>query len=183
MRARPSAASASRRRSNGASAPGSSMSRPYQARSWATSTISATPPSTSERASASIDSIVARALLAAERRDRAERARAVAALGDLHVRPRHARRRPRQLQQVSHAASAVRPRRRRLPPGHTEEDGLGDRALAAEPDHGVDLGQRRGELVAVALGHAPRHHELGARVGGPRPARGSCRSTPGGPPR
>ncbi len=34
------------------------MSRPYQARSWATSTISATPPSTRSRTSVSIDSIV-----------------------------------------------------------------------------------------------------------------------------
>ena len=58
MRARPSRTSASSRRSNGASEPGSPMSRPYHARSCATSTISATPASTSARASASIDSIV-----------------------------------------------------------------------------------------------------------------------------
>ena len=119
-RARPVGASRSRRRSSGASAPGSPMSRPYQARSWATRTISATPPSTSD-AHLGLDRVDGpRALLAAERRDRAERARAVAALGDLHVRPRRRRRGPGQLEQVPDAgrlaAHAARPRRARPRP-------------------------------------------------------------------
>ena len=50
------ARSGSRRRSSGASEPGSPTSRPYHARSCATSTISAAPCSTSARTSASIDS-------------------------------------------------------------------------------------------------------------------------------
>ncbi len=51
-------------------------------------------PRPAPRASASIALGSARALLAAERRDGAERARPVAALGDLQVRPRHARATP-----------------------------------------------------------------------------------------
>ncbi len=79
-------------------APSSSgRSLPYEARSWATSTIS--------RASSCVDlgedrGDVAAALRAAEPRDRAEPARAVAALGDLHVGPRHRRLRARQVEQV-----------------------------------------------------------------------------------
>ena len=79
-------------------APGSPVSRPYHARSCATSTISR-DALLDERARFGLDRLWrTRPLRAAERRDRAERARAVAAFGDLHVRPRRRRRGPRQLQ-------------------------------------------------------------------------------------
>ena len=53
----------------------------------------------------------------------------------------------------------------------------------AEAGDRVDLGQGVGQLVAVALGHAAGDHEPGARRPGAVEARGSCRSTPAGPPR
>ena len=112
--ARPSGASVSSRRSSGASDPGSPTSRPYQARSCATSTSSATPLAT-RLAGLGLDRLGrAGALLAAERRDGAERAGAVAAFGDLQVRPRHARRGAGQLEQVAHADG--------LDHGHAERD-------------------------------------------------------------
>ena len=46
-------------------------------------------------------------------------------------------------------------------PGGRTAEHRGDGALPREPDHRVDLGQRRGEFVAVAFGHAPGHHEAG----------------------
>ena len=156
--ARPSAARRSSRRSSGASEPGSPASRPYQARSCATSTISATPPSTSD-ADLGLDRLRrARPLLAPERRDGAERARAVAALGDLHVGPRHRRRRRGGSSSRSRTPVGLRRgSRQRRPTG-------AERAFAREPDDRVDLGQRGGELVAVALGHAAGDHELRARL-------------------
>ena len=75
--------------------PGRSL--PYDARSWATSTISRAP---SWSTSVEDRRDVAAALRAPERRDRAEPAPAVAALGDLHVGPRHRRLRAGQVEQV-----------------------------------------------------------------------------------
>ena len=127
------------------------MSRPYQARSCATSTISATPPSTSA-AHLGLDRVDrARALLAPERRDRAERARPVAALGHLHVRPGRGGRRTGQLEQVPDPGGLAAP-----------EDHLGEAALPGEPDDRVGLGKRLGQLGPVPLGHAPGDDEAGA---------------------
>ena len=89
---------------------------------------------------------VAAALLATERRDGAEAARAIAALGDLDVRPRNRRLRPGQVEQVERPGSAV------------ALTGMSLRSAAfegnAEPGDPIDLRQGGGELVAVALGHA-----------------------------
>ena len=126
-----------------------------------------------ERAHLGLDRLGrARALLAAERRDGAERARAVAALGDLHVRPRRARRRPRQLEQVAHAG--------RLAAAQHDVD---ERALVREADDRVGLGQRGRELVAVALGHAAGDDQPGAGLARVGRARARRRSTPGARPR
>ena len=95
------------RRRGGAAAgratPASPASRPYHARSWATSTSSD---------DAALDQVAAtrrrsspgvrEPLLATERWDRAEGTGAVAALGDLHVGPGRGRPGPRQLEQVAH---------------------------------------------------------------------------------
>ena len=52
-------------------------------------------------------------------------------------------------------------------------------ALAREPDDGVDLGQRGGQLVAGALGEAAGDHELRSRVcGRPSAVWMQGRSTP-----
>ena len=90
----------------------------------------------------------ARTLLPSERRDRAEGARAVASLGHLDVRPRGGRGGARQLEQVAHAGRLAL------------QDHLCEPAFAAEADDGVRLGQRRRELVAVALGEAARDNHL-----------------------
>ena len=147
----PYAPSRSSRRRSGASAPGSPTSRPYQARSCATSTISAAPR-LHERRDLRLDRLRRpRPLRPAERRDGAERARAVAALGDLHVRPRCARRGSGELEEVAHAGG--------LP---TAEHDVDERALVGEAHHRVGLGERGRELVAVALGHAAGDHQPGA---------------------
>ena len=100
---------------------------------------------------------VTAALLAAERRDGAEPARTVAALGDLDVGPRDGRARPRQVEQVE------RRQRRRA---HRDQRARGRRCRRRrldEPDpeagDAIDLRQGRRQLVAVALGHAARHHQ------------------------
>ena len=117
----------SSRRSNGSSDPGSSASRPYHARSCATSTTSRHAV-LDEVAHLGLDRFRStRALLAAERRDRAERAGAVAAFGDLDVGPRRVGRGARQLEQVAHAGRrgseahrrVVRDRPSRPPPRST----------------------------------------------------------------
>ncbi len=133
-------------------------------------------PGADQRARFGLDRLgAARTLLAPERRDGTERTGAVAALGDLHVGPRHRRRRPSQLEQVPHA--------RRLPLGQAERHRRAERSLAREPDDRVDLGQRRRQLVAVALRHAAGHHQLGAALARHRRGPARCRSTPGGRPR
>ena len=78
-------------------------------------------------------------------------ARSIAALGDLDVGPGRARRRAGQLEQVAHA--------RGLAAAHHDVD---QRALLGESDDGVGLRQRGRELLAVALGHAPRDDHAGA---------------------
>ncbi len=107
----------------------------------------------------------AAALRAPEARDRAEPARAITSLGDLHVRPRHGRLRAREVQQIE-----LRQRSR----GHRDQlalRGRTSRHLGAVAFHRrqierltetgdlVDLGKRGGEFVAVALGHAAGHDE------------------------
>jgi len=109
---------------------------------------------------------VTAALRAAERRNRAEPARAVAAFGDLHVGPRCARRRTRQVEQVERRhglrSDAERwlttQRHRRRSCGvrrgrHARLDGH------AETRDLVGLGQVCAQLVAVALSHAAGHHQ------------------------
>ena len=54
---------------------------------------------------------------------------------------------------------------------------LADRARPVEADHGIDLGERGSQLVAVALGHAAGDHDPGARPAGRRRGPGRCRST------
>ncbi len=93
-----------------------------------------------------------------ERRDRTERARAVAAFGDLHVCPRRRRRGPRQLQEIAHAGRLAL------------QDDIGDRALTGEADDGVGFWQCRRQLVAVALGHAAGDDQL--RIGALRVGEG-----------
>ena len=90
------------------------------------------------------------ALLAAERRDGAEPARPVAALGHLDVGPRGARRGPGQVEQVERRGGRGRPGA-----GGPE----GDRHT--EPGHRVGLRQRLGQVVAVALGEAAGDDQLG----------------------
>ena len=138
-------------------APSSSgTSLPYEARSWATSTISRGRQLV-DLAQDRLDG--AAALRAAERRDRAEPARPVAALGDLHVRPRRGGRRAGQVEQVQ---------RRRLDRLHRDQrestpaPSASARQRHAEPGDLVDLGQRGGQLGAVALGHAAGDDEPGA---------------------
>ena len=150
---------ASSRRSSGASEPGSPTSRPYHARSCATSTISATPRSTRPRASASIDSGVRDRCL--PRNDGiAQNAHARSQPSATFTYAHGARRRgPRQLEQVAHAGRAC---------GRGSDRRSASDALAREADDRVGLGQRGRELVAVALGHAAGDHELRAgplRVG------------------
>ena len=85
----------------------------------------------------------ARPLAPPKGRDGAEPAGPIAAFGNLHIRPRRARRGARQLEQVAHAL--------RLPAAQHDID---ERALAGESDDRVGFRQRGGQLVAVALGHA-----------------------------
>ena len=115
----------------------------------------------------------AASLVAAERRDRAEPAASVTALGDLDVGPRRGGLRSRQVQEVEgrQRSRAQGDRRRR---DHRRQ------ALAESGDE-VDLGQRGRELVAVALGHATGDDESGTRRPSGRPARGPSRWTPHGP--
>ena len=107
--------------------------------------------------------------------DGAEPARAVAALGDLDVGPRRGR-------PAAGAGSAGRGWARA---GRPTRRGLSARASTGHAEAGdrVDLGQRVGQLVAVALGHAAGDDQAGAARGAARRGRGSCRSTPGGRPR
>ena len=127
------------------------MSRPYQARSCATSTISATP-AVDQRAHLGLDRVDRpRPLLAAERRDRTERARPVAALGHLHVGPRRGRRRAGQLEQVPDAGGLAAP-----------EHHLGEATPSpANPTTASASGSASASSVAVALGHAAGDHEPG----------------------
>jgi len=100
----------------------------------------------------------AAALRAAERRDRAEPALPVAALGDLDVRPRRRRRRTGEVEEIQrrgldrlHGDQPASWRR-----GHRGQQPL------PEPRDAIDLGQRRRQLGAIALGHAAGDHEPGA---------------------
>ena len=107
----------------------------------------------------------ARALLAAERRDGAEAADAVAPLGDLHVGPRGTGGGPRELEQVEAAgrrAAAAAVRVARVPRGRPPCRGVVGDELVAEAGHEVDLGEGVAQLVAVALGHAAGDDEAGA---------------------
>ena len=121
-------------------------SRPYDARSWATSTIS-------WRAEG-VDLVEDRcdgpaALRPAEAGDGAEAARPVATLGDLHVGPRC--RWP-----VGGAGSAGRSSARGARPG----PGLRPSVTGTpKPATRSTDGQRVAHLGAVALGQAPGHHE------------------------
>ena len=95
------------------------------------------------------------ALRAAERRDGAEPALAVAALGDLDVGPWCLGRRAGQLEQIH---------RRQVGGGHRDQRPVAGRLVEADPEPGdlVDLGEGGGQLVAVALGHAAGDDESGA---------------------
>ena len=110
-------------------------------------------------------------LLAPERRDGAEPADAIAALGHLHVGPGGAGRRARQLQEVE----PVHGRRSRCGGAAARREGDGDgprggrghegiRELGPEAGHEIDLGEGLAQLVAVALGHAARHDQAGSRA-------------------
>ena len=111
-----------------------------------------------------------RALLAAERRDRAERARAVAALGDLDVRPRRRRRGARQLEQIAHTLGggrARRPRRDRhrpsrrcvpSPPKPTTASTSGSASASSSP--------YRSARQPVTTSLAPRPAQVGEREDG-----------------
>ena len=83
-----------------------------------------------------------RALLATERWDRAERAGAVAALGDLDVGPGRGGPGPRQLEQIAHTDGLAPWRRNRHTVTVETSDELADRALTSEADDRVDLRQR-----------------------------------------
>ena len=114
-----------------------------------------------------------RPLLAPEGRDGAEAADAVAPFGHLDVGPRGLRRRAGQLEQVEPLggswagrgcrrgeSAGVRGGRQGTGPGC----GYGCERLAevqAEAGHQVHFGQRLGQLVAVALGHAAGDHQAG----------------------
>ena len=74
----------------------------------------------------------------------AQKPHAVAALGDLHVRPRRGRLGAREEQQV-HRRRGFAPERHRHRVG--------------EPRNRVDFRNRVAHLIAVALGQAPRHDE------------------------
>ena len=103
-------------------------------------------------------------LLAPERRDGAEAADAVAALGHLDVGPGGAGGGPGQLQEVE----PVRRRRRRAAARRPAVRVTGtapavDGAVSSCPEagHEVDLGQGVAQLVAVALGHAAGDDQAG----------------------
>jgi hypothetical protein len=96
------------------------------------------------------------ALLAPEAGDGAEPAGAVAPLGHLDVGPRPGGARPRQVEQVERRHG----RRRRSGPllaSGTQRD------RHAETGDRIGLGERLGQVGAVALGQAPRDHQLGRR--------------------
>ena len=106
---------------------------------------------------------VAAALLAAERRDRAEPALAVAALGDLDVGPRDRRLRPGQVEQVERRDRRGADRDE-LAVARRPDLAAGGARATPNPATLVDLGQGGGQLVAVALGHAPGDDEAAAVV-------------------
>ncbi len=103
---------------------------------------------------------VAAALRPAERRDRAEPARSIAPLGDLHVCPRAGALRPGQVEQVEgrDLRRAHRDRSRRATAGEAERD------RHAESGDLIHLGQRVGQLLAVALGHATGDNQAGTAL-------------------
>ncbi len=103
-----------------------------------------------------------RPLHAAERRNGTEAAAPVAPLGHLDIGPRRLRRGTWKVQEVEGgeglACLTLVGEGAHGPPaqGHGH----------AEARHQVDLGQRRGELVAVAFGQTSRHHQARALVAG-----------------
>ena len=110
------------------------------------------------------------ALLAPERRDGAEPAIAVTALGHLDVGPRGRGRRPGQVEQIERWRRGLLGQGNR---GAYRSVLEGDRArcdrsgqLHPKGRHQVHLGQGGGQLIAVALGHATGHHQAGAGPAG-----------------
>ena len=104
----------------------------------------------------------ARALLAPEGGDGAEPAVAVAALGHLDIRPWGRRVRPGQVEEVEVGDGGGRGRLGAQ--GDRRAAGWGLRRCrgqerCTEGSHQVDLGEGLGQLIAVAFGHAARHHE------------------------
>ena len=128
--------------------PGPVRSRPYEARSWATRTISRRGGAIGIGRGTRGQRIDlgqylvggARTLLAPEGRDGAKAADSVAPLGHLHVGPRGSRRRPRQLEEVE-----PRPL---MPIGVGPGSPGGRRALMWAP-RGHDRTQRPGRLRAM----------------------------------
>ena len=77
----------------------------------------------------------------------------------------HARSQPSAIFTYAHGADGAgrgSSKRSRTPVGFFFSTTLDERALAREPDDGIGFGQRGGQLVAVALGHAAGQHELRA---------------------
>ena len=129
----------------------------YDRVSCAITLISRTPCPASMRASATTDSGVRLWNLPRIDGDRAERADAVAALGDLQVGASGARRAGAAASVSSYRcvrpASTYTPRER---PATASSRICGDVLELAGADEGVDLGQLLGQLGAVALGQAAR---------------------------
>ena len=103
----------------------------------------------------------ARALFAAELRDHAERAAAVAAFGELDVGAGSARAQPAWIGGADHPVGGI-----------SDLHALGlarehrrDREHVARAQEMIDLGQGFGELVGVALAQTAGDHELSATAG------------------
>ena len=119
----------------------------------------------------------ARPLQTAERRDGAEAAAPVATFGHLDVRPRRARPRTGQVQEVEGREGLVGDAL--VGVGALESPTQGDGHTEAHDQ--VDLGQRRAELVTVALRQASRHDQARPVVtGGGEVEDGVDRLLPGG---
>ena len=158
--ARDRPARAPRSRSNGASDPGSPASRPYHARSWATSTISrrrCRPGRAPLRRSTPADATVAYHGTTGSRRTRTR-----------DRSPRRSSRRPT-APRARRGGSSSRSRTPVGAPGSargplpTHHPGRrGDRRLPRETHDGVELGQRLGQLGARPFGEAAGGHERGS---------------------
>ena len=109
----------------------------------------------------------ARSLLATERRDGAERARAVAAFGDLDVGPRRVGRGARQLEQIAHTGRSASGSARACDvPARPTAAAIDD--SPAKPTTASSSGSASASSASRALRETPGRHELRALLAGRR---------------